>query len=81
MTKNINPAGHTRLARYLRNHPGEIIAVHGAYVFPDSNAHGRGEDPHWLYSVTFSARELWGPDAHPLDSVTADLWEPYLDAC
>jgi nitrile hydratase beta subunit len=80
MTKNINPAGHTRLARYLRHHQGEIVAVHGAHVFPDSNAHGHGEDPHWLYTVEFAARELWGPDADPRDSVTADLWEPYLDA-
>ena len=80
MTKTINPTGHTRLARYLRNHAGEIIAVHGAHVFPDSNAAGKGEDPQWLYSVKFAASELWGPDADARDSVTADLWEPYLDA-
>ena len=80
MTKTINPTGHTRLARYLRHHSGEIIAVHGAHVFPDSNAAGKGEDPQWLYTVKFAASELWGPDADHRDSVTADLWEPYLDA-
>jgi len=79
-TKTINPAGHTRLPRYLRHHVGEIIAVHGAHVFPDSNAHGHGENPQWLYTVKFAAGELWGPDADHRDSVTADLWEPYLDA-
>ncbi len=79
-TKTINPTGHTRLARYLRHHSGEIITMHGTHVFPDSNAHGKGEDPQWLYSVKFAAGELWGPDADPRDSVTADLWEPYLDA-
>ncbi len=80
MTKTINPAGHTRLPRYLRHHQGAIIAVHGAHVFPDSNAAGHGEDPQWLYAVKFAASELWGPDADARDSVTADLWEPYLDA-
>ncbi len=58
MTKTINPTGHTRLARYLRHHAGEIIAVHGTHVFPDSNAAGKGEDPQWLYTVKFAAREL-----------------------
>lgn len=80
MTKTINPTGHTRLARYLRHHAGEIIAVHGAHVFADTSAHFRGENPQWLYTVKFAAGELWGPDADPRDSVTADLWEPYLDA-
>ena len=51
--------------------------VHGTHVFPDSNAKGLGEDPHWLYAVSFSARELWGHDT--ADSVTLDLWEPYLE--
>lgn len=76
-TRNIHPAGHTRLPRYLRGHVGEIIAVHGAHVFPDSNAGGRGEDPQWLYTVRFTAAGLWGtPSAN---MVHADLWEPYLE--
>lgn len=78
-TRNMHPTGHTRLARYLRNHVGEIATIHGAHVFPDSNAHDRGEDPQWLYSVRFSARELWGDDRNANDHVHADLWEPYLD--
>jgi nitrile hydratase len=78
-TKNIHPLGHTRLARYLRGHVGEIVRVHGTHVLPDSNAHGGGEDPHWLYGVRFMAQELWGEDANPYDSVCADLWECYLD--
>ncbi|MCA3572904.1 MAG: nitrile hydratase subunit beta [Aestuariivirga sp.] len=77
-TRNINPPGHTRLPRYARGRMGEIVAVHGTHVFPDSNAHGLGEDPQWLYTVRFSARELWGKDSR--DSVMIDLWEPYLEA-
>jgi nitrile hydratase subunit beta len=77
--RNLNPTGHTRLPRYARGHEGVIIALRGTHVFPDSNAHGRGEDPHPLYTVRFTARELWGPDAAPRDSVHLDLWEPYLE--
>jgi nitrile hydratase len=78
-TRNLNPPGHTRLPRYARGHVGEIVALRGAHVFPDSHAHGHGEDPRPLYTVRFSARELWGPDANPRDSVCLDLWEPYLE--
>jgi nitrile hydratase len=78
-TLNINPVTHTRLPRYLRGHVGEITAVHGAHVFPDSSAHGKGEDPRPLYTVGFTAREIWGKDASPRDRLYADLWEPYLE--
>lgn len=77
--RNINPNGHTRLPRYARGHRGVIVAVHGAHVFPDSHAHGHGEDPQPLYTVRFTARELWGKAANPRDSVSLDLWEPYLE--
>jgi nitrile hydratase len=75
--RTINPEGHTRLPRYARGRVGEIVRIHGIHVFPDSSAHGKGEDPQWLYSVRFTARELWGHDTN--DSVHLDLWEPYLD--
>ena len=47
-------------------------------MFPDSSAHGKGDDPNWLYTVRFTARELWGHDTE--DKVNIDLWEPYLEA-
>lgn len=77
-TRTINPSGHTRLPRYARGKAGEIVAVHGTHVFPDSNAHGAGEDPQWLYTVRFTAQDLWGKDTK--DAVCIDLWEPYLEA-
>ena len=76
---NLNPTGHTRLPRYARGRWGEIVSWYGAHVYPDSHAHDRGETPHHLYCVSFSARELWGPDAPARDSVRLDLWEPYLE--
>jgi nitrile hydratase len=77
--RNLNPVGHTRLPRYARGRVGVVTHCHGAHVFPDRHAHGGGEDPQQLYTVRFTARELWGPDASPKDTVSLDLWEPYLE--
>jgi nitrile hydratase len=77
-TRVIAPKGHTRLARYVRGKCGTVFAHHGAHVYPDSNAMGRGEDPQHLYTVRFEAAELWGDDAGPREAVFIDLWEPYL---
>jgi nitrile hydratase beta subunit len=78
--RNLNPTGHTRLPRYVRGRAGVIEELHGAHVFPDTNAQGGGEDPRPLYLVRFTARELWGEGAPERDSVSLDLWEPYLEA-
>ncbi len=78
-TRNMNPIGHTRLPRYARGKSGEIVRDHGVFVFPDTNARFQGENPQHLYSVRFAARELWGEDASPRDSVYIDLWEDYLE--
>ena len=77
--KTLNPIGHTRLPRYARGRVGVIVADHGFHVFPDTNAHHLGENPHWLYGVRFTARELWGEAASARDTVNIDLWEPYLE--
>jgi nitrile hydratase len=78
-TRNMNPTGHTRLPRYARGKFGIVEHRQGAFVFPDTNAHGKGEDPQWVYSVVFTGAELWGADADPTLSVALDCWEPYLE--
>lgn len=78
--RNINPTGHTRLPRYARDKLGAVHVDHGVFVFPDTNAHFLGEKAQHVYSVRFSARELWGEQAKPQDSVYVDLWDDYLDA-
>ncbi len=79
VTRNIHPWGHTRLPRYARGKRGVIARFHGVHVFPDTNAHGRGEDPQPLYSVRFDGRELWGESAEVNQHVHIDLWESYLE--
>jgi len=78
-TKVMHPTTHTRLPRYARGKSGVVEAVRGCFVFPDSNAHGGGEDPRWLYTVRFREAELWGADADPSLEVSIDAWEPYLE--
>ena len=77
-TVEMHPSGHTRLPRYVRGRVGRIEAVQGVYVFPDTNAHGLGEAPQWLYTVTFDGRTLWGRDGDPNTTVSIDAFEPYL---
>ncbi|HZU91863.1 MAG TPA: nitrile hydratase subunit beta [Stellaceae bacterium] len=76
--RNINPATHTRLPRYVRGKLGTVEAVRGCHVFPDTAATGAGENPQWLYTVVFSGRELWGEEADPTLSVSVEAFEPYL---
>lgn len=78
-TRNFNPPGHTRLPRYARAKVGHVEAVQGGFVFPDDNAHGRGENPQWVYTVVFTAKEIWGEGADPTLTVSIDAWESYLE--
>ena len=77
--RNMNPTGHTRLPRYARGKAGTIARDHGVYAFPDTNAHFQGEKRQHVYSVSFSARELWGEQASPRDFVNLDMWDDYLE--
>jgi nitrile hydratase beta subunit len=78
-TKNFNPETHTRLPRYARAKQGIVEAVQGVFVFPDDNAHGKGENPQWVYTVVFDGGEIWGEGADPTLTVSIDAWESYLE--
>jgi nitrile hydratase beta subunit len=77
--RNMHQIGHTRLPRYARGKVGIVNRDHGVYVFPDTNAHFQGEKRQHVYSVRFTARELWGASASPRDSVQIDMWDDYLE--
>jgi nitrile hydratase subunit beta len=79
-TAAVQPPHHTRLPAYARGKVGVIELVHGAHVFPDSNAQELGEAPQWLYTVAFDAREIWGDSATLQRSIiSVDAFEPYLE--
>ena len=75
--RNLHTTGHTRLPGYLRGKTGQVALYHKAHVFPDSNAHGLGENPQHLYAVRFSARDVFSSETN--DTLQADLFESYLE--
>jgi len=79
VTRNAHPTGHTRLPRYARGKTGTVNAVRGTFVLPDAHAHGKGEQPEPMYTVSFDGAELWGASAEPRARVQIDLWESYLE--
>ena len=78
--RNMNPTTHTRLPRYIRGKSGTIARDHGVFVFSDTSTYSQGEKPQHIYSVRFDAREIWGEQAGPQDSVYLDLFDDYLEA-
>ena len=73
--------GHTRLPAYSSGQQGKIISYHGCHRLPDSHAHFLGQNPEPLYTVSFTAKNLWGPEIEfPNDEVNLDLWHNYLEA-
>lgn len=82
--RNLHPAGHTRLPRYVRGHVGTVALVHGAHVYPDRHVSRPlppfDQAPEWLYTVVFEGRALWGEAAEAGHQVSVDAWQPYLEA-
>ena len=79
VTKNMHPHTHTRMPRYVRGKRGFIEKDYGVFLLPDTNAHGGPDKPQHVYSVCFSARELWGDDAPAKDSLYIDLFDDYME--
>jgi nitrile hydratase subunit beta len=79
--RNIHPAGHTRLPRYVRGRHGTVLRDHGVWALQDTSVDGEpiGARPQHVYTVQFAARELWGDSASARDAVFVDLWEDYLE--
>lgn len=78
VVRNFNPETHTRLPRYVRGKRGVVERDQGVFVYPDTSAHGQGEKPQHVYSVRFTAQELWGDDAPGRHSLYIDLWDDYM---
>lgn len=73
--------GHTRLPRYLEMSPGTVVRRLGEYAFADERSEGNvNARRDALYTVEFTARDVWGQEARPGDVIAADLFESYLEA-
>jgi nitrile hydratase len=77
--KQIYPKGHIRTPAYLRGKTGVITTRHGHYRNPEQLAYGRDGLPRLpLYEVTFAFGDVWGQSG-ARDTVTADLYEHWLE--
>ncbi|MHB8493002.1 MAG: nitrile hydratase subunit beta [Casimicrobiaceae bacterium] len=71
---------HTRLPSYAWRKRGSIERLHGMHVFADAHARGDGEQPQWLYTVSFDGVELWADATARGVTISIDAWEPYLES-
>jgi nitrile hydratase len=78
--RDIHPAGHTRVPRYVRGKRGIVVHVAPPFTFPDAHAHGRPKRKEPTYHVRFAARDLWTDAAEENATVVVDLWQSYLEA-
>ncbi|MBW0101375.1 nitrile hydratase subunit beta [Pseudonocardia sp. KRD291] len=73
------PRGHTRKAGYVRGKTGVIVMAHGEMVYPDTAGNSLDETSEHVYTVQFTAEDLWGAEAaEPNGTSTFDVWEPYI---
>jgi hypothetical protein len=77
--KVMHPITYTRLPRYVRGKIGTITKVHGVYIFPDTMGQRLDTKPQYVYSVRFSAQELWGPAVSSKDCLYIDLFDDHLE--
>jgi nitrile hydratase len=77
--RDIHPAGHTRVPRYVRGVCGDVLRVTPPFRFPDASAHGLPERSEATYHVLFRAEDLWTDAAGSRETVVVDLWETYLE--
>ena len=60
VARNVHPAGHTRLPRYVRGKRGTIDRDHGVFVFPDTSAYGRVIHPNISIAYGSAPRRFGG---------------------
>ena len=84
-----HPPGHVRTPSFVRGRSGVVLRHFGAFPNPERLAYGMNGLPALeLYQVRFAMEEIWamaeiwpGEGIHgPRDSVTADIYEPWLEA-
>jgi len=79
-TREPRGTGHTRLPAYLAKKRGTVERVSGDYFLPDARAAGvRPAPKEKLYTVVFDGSEVWGGAEGPALTVSADLFESYLE--
>jgi nitrile hydratase len=79
VVRDIHPAGHTRVPRYVRGKRGVVVHVAPRFSFPDAAAHGLPRRDEHTYHVRFEASAVWADAAEQNAPVIVDLWDSYLE--
>lgn len=74
-TRATDPAGHTRLPRYVRGAVGVVVEQAGRHPLADDRARGIVGSSQPVWHVRFAAADLFGAGDH---TVTVELWDDYL---
>jgi nitrile hydratase len=75
VTGREDPPHHCRLPRYARGAVGTVVGTQGHHPLADDRARGLPAEPEPVYTVRFTARELFGDGDH---AVTLAVWESHL---
>ena len=83
VVRDTEPVGHAHLPLFLRGKIGVVERRLGDFSFPitsmpDGTTKPDGKNRQPVYSVRFTAQELWGSDAPRKDSVNFSIWHSYL---
>lgn len=83
VVRNIEPVGHAHLPLFVRGKIGVVERRLSDFSFPitsmpDGTTEPDEKNRQPVYSVRFTAQELWGSDAPRKDSVNFSIWHSYL---
>jgi hypothetical protein len=83
VVREIEPVGHAHLPLFVRGRTGVVERRVGHVAFPamptaDSEAESEENNRQPVYSVRFTAQELWGSEAPRKDSVNFNIRRGYL---
>jgi len=81
--RDVAPVGCAHLPLFVRGKAGIVDRRLPDMALPEISARDdtmetEAANRQPVYSVRFTARELWGPDAPPKDSVNFSIWYGYL---
>jgi len=74
-TSHLDPPHHTRLPAYARGAVGSVLEPLGCHPLADDRAQGIPTEAERVYTVCFTASELFGEGDH---DVMVDVWESKL---
>lgn len=80
VVRDVDPVDHAHLPLYVRAKRGVVERHLGMFAFPAASEGETGDSRRHVYSVRFTARELWGADAPERDNLFFSVWDSHIDS-